>query len=54
MTDEIREELASEPSRRRLEELAAAAGLRTLMADGDDKVKAGITTMEEVLRVTQH
>ena len=54
MTDEIREELPSQPSRRRLEQLAAAAGLRTLMADGDDKVKAGITTMEEVLRVTQH
>ncbi len=53
MTDELREALGSQPSRRRLEQLAAAAGLRTLMADGDDKVNAGITTMEEVLRVTQ-
>ena len=53
MTDDIREALVSHPSRRQLEELASAAGLRTLIVDGWDKVKAGITTTEEVLRVTQ-
>ncbi len=53
MTDDIREALVSHPSRRRLEEFAAAAGLKSLMTDGCDKVKAGITTMDEVLRVTQ-
>jgi type II secretory ATPase GspE/PulE/Tfp pilus assembly ATPase PilB-like protein len=53
MTDDIREALASHPTRRRLDDLATAAGLRTLMADGMDKVGAGITTKEEVLRVTQ-
>ena len=53
MTDDIREALGAHPSRRHLESLASAAGLRSLMADGCDKVKAGITTIEEVLRVTQ-
>jgi type II secretory ATPase GspE/PulE/Tfp pilus assembly ATPase PilB-like protein len=53
MTDDIREALAAHPTRRRLDDLAAAAGLRTLMADGMDKVSRGITTKEEVLRVTQ-
>jgi type II secretory ATPase GspE/PulE/Tfp pilus assembly ATPase PilB-like protein len=28
-------------------------GMRTLRVDGWNKVKAGITTIEEVLRVTQ-
>jgi hypothetical protein len=28
-------------------------GMRTLRTDGWNKVKAGITTIEEVLRVTQ-
>ncbi len=53
MTDDIREALGTQPSRRRLEGLAAQAGLRSLLADGWDKVKAGITTTDEVLRVTQ-
>ena len=35
------------------EALASAAGLRSLICDGWEKVKAGITTTEEVLRVTQ-
>jgi hypothetical protein len=29
------------------------AGMRTLRTDGWNKVKAGVTTIEEVLRVTQ-
>ena len=53
MTDDIREALGADPSRRRLESLASDAGLRSLMTDGCEKVKAGITTIEEVLRVTQ-
>jgi type II secretory ATPase GspE/PulE/Tfp pilus assembly ATPase PilB-like protein len=32
---------------------AIANGMRTLRNDGWTKVKAGITTIEEVLRVTQ-
>jgi general secretion pathway protein E len=53
LTDQIREAISSHPSRRRLEELAAAGGLVPLTRDGWNKVKAGITTTEEVLRVTQ-
>jgi general secretion pathway protein E len=52
MTDDIREALVTHPSRRRLEELATQAGLRPLKADGGDKITAGITTTDEVLRVT--
>ena len=36
-----------------LGQAARAAGMRTLREDGWRKVKAGTTTMEEVLRVTQ-
>jgi type II secretory ATPase GspE/PulE/Tfp pilus assembly ATPase PilB-like protein len=32
---------------------AVEQGMRTLRTDGWNKVKAGITTIEEVLRVTQ-
>jgi len=32
---------------------AIEAGMRTLRVDGWNKVKAGVTTIEEVLRVTQ-
>jgi type IV pilus assembly protein PilB len=37
----------------RLRELARAAGMRTLRETGLDQVRAGITTVEEVLRETQ-
>jgi len=53
MTDQLRDALVSHPTRRQLEALASAAGLRSLICDGWEKVKAGITTTEEVLRVTQ-
>ena len=32
---------------------AIEAGMRTLRTDGWNKVKGGVTTIEEVLRVTQ-
>jgi type II secretory ATPase GspE/PulE/Tfp pilus assembly ATPase PilB-like protein len=32
---------------------AMEGGMRTLRTDGWNKVKAGVTTIEEVLRVTQ-
>ncbi len=53
LSDPIREAIASPPSRRRLEELARSGGLIPLTQDGWAKVKAGVTTTEEVLRVTQ-
>jgi len=36
-----------------LRETARRHGMKTLLEDGADKVKAGITTLSEVLRVTQ-
>jgi general secretion pathway protein E len=53
VTDDIREAICAQPSRRRLEELARAGGLVPLVEVGNAKVRAGITTTEEVLRVTQ-
>ena len=35
-----------------IREIAKEAGMKTLRADGVEKVKAGITTLEEVYRVT--
>ncbi|MBA3811692.1 MAG: Flp pilus assembly complex ATPase component TadA [Caulobacteraceae bacterium] len=34
-------------------EIQAAAGLRTMLQDGLDKARAGLTTLDEVLRVTR-
>jgi type II secretory ATPase GspE/PulE/Tfp pilus assembly ATPase PilB-like protein len=36
----------------KIREAARAAGMRTLREDGLAKVRAGVTTLEEVLRVT--
>jgi len=36
-----------------LEQLASAAGMRTMYEDGIVKAMAGLTTIEEVLRVTE-
>jgi general secretion pathway protein E len=54
LTDGLREAIAAEPSRARLEQLAAATGMRSLSHDGWAKLCAGVTTVEEVLRVTAH
>jgi general secretion pathway protein E len=53
MTDDLRNALAVDPTPRRLENLARAQGMRPLREDGWAKVDAGLTTIEEVLRVTQ-
>jgi hypothetical protein len=37
-----------------LADIARKQGMRTLRQDGWTKVKAGVTTVEEVLRVTQN
>jgi type II secretory ATPase GspE/PulE/Tfp pilus assembly ATPase PilB-like protein len=49
---ELQEAIVAEPSRRRLDQLARAGGMRSLRTDGWEKVRAGVTTVEEVLRVT--
>src|SRR3989442_849630 len=53
VTDEIREAIVAEPSRSRIEALARASGMLPLRVDGSAKVEGGVTTTEEVLRVTQ-
>jgi general secretion pathway protein E len=54
LTPELRNAIASGASAAVLEELAGTAGMVTLQQDGWSKVAAGITTIEEVLRVTQN
>jgi type II secretory ATPase GspE/PulE/Tfp pilus assembly ATPase PilB-like protein len=52
-TDELRAAISQRAERARLRELAAERGMRTLKQDGWAKVQAGLTTVEEVLRVIQ-
>ena len=40
-------------STKEIKEYAVARGMRTLRDDGLEKAFAGVTTLEEVLRVTQ-
>jgi general secretion pathway protein E len=53
MTDEIRAELARRRGAGELRALAVGAGMRTLRDDGLRLVREGVTTPEEVLRVTR-
>jgi len=52
MTDPIREAFLARRSVREFRELAREEGMQTLREDGVTKIRAGITTAEEVLRVT--
>lgn len=54
VTDDLRQAIAREAPLEQVRELATAAGMVTLKADGWAKVQAGLTTVEEVLRVTEH
>ncbi len=51
-SDEMRDRITASPSINEIRALAAERGMVTLREDGMGKVKAGITTVEEVLRVT--
>lgn len=51
--DDIREMIASRASVREIKEAAANQGMRTLRQDGLIKAQRGITTLDEVFRVTQ-
>jgi type II secretory ATPase GspE/PulE/Tfp pilus assembly ATPase PilB-like protein len=44
--------IRSEPSMK-IKREAVKQGMRTLRMDGMEKVRLGMTTMEEVLRITQ-
>jgi general secretion pathway protein E len=53
LTDELRREFARDVSAVELRALVREAGMTSLRQDGWRKVQAGVTTVEEVLRVTQ-
>jgi general secretion pathway protein E len=53
ISDGFRDAIASRASRAELRSLAARDGLVPLRADGWQKIQAGLTTIEEVMRVVQ-
>ncbi|MEA3328782.1 MAG: GspE/PulE family protein [Candidatus Omnitrophota bacterium] len=53
VTDEIKILVQKDASIEEIRKQAIAAGMKTLSQDGMDKAKQGITTLEEVIRVTQ-
>ena len=53
LSDEIRRMIVANADANRLAETARRAGMRTLREDGWEKVRAGTTSVDEVLRVTQ-
>ena len=53
INDEIRKLVHGSSDARAIESAAIASGMRTIYQDGCDKALAGITSMEEILRVVQ-
>jgi general secretion pathway protein E len=53
MTDPIREDVLKRADAGTIQRTARHAGMRPMFQDGLDKVQAGVTTIEEVLRVTR-
>ena len=51
--DAIRAKIASRASSEEIHKLAVASGMRPMYSDGVDKVLRGITTLEEVLEVSE-
>ncbi len=53
ITSEMQDLMLQNPSTRQIWELARSQGARFLFEDGIEKVKNGVTTLEELLRVAQ-
>jgi len=53
MSDEIRHRVASGADANEIREQAIREGMRTLRQDAIDKLRDGLTTPEEVVRVTK-
>lgn len=53
ITPELKDLILKSPSTKQIWDLAKRQGSHTIFEDGVDKVKAGITTLEEVLRVAE-
>jgi general secretion pathway protein E len=51
--DEVKNQVMEQASATDIKKAAVARGLKTLRMDGADKVRRGLTTVEEVVRVTQ-
>jgi len=51
--DDLRRLILTNADSNKIREMATRHGMKTLLEDGIEKVKAGITTLSEVLRVTQ-
>ncbi len=51
ITKEMQDLILENPSNRRISELARSQGAHSLFEDGLDKVKNGVTTLEELIRV---
>jgi type IV pilus assembly protein PilB len=49
--DRLRNEIARRPTKQILKQLATEAGMKTMLQDGIEKVRQGITTIDEVARV---
>jgi general secretion pathway protein E len=54
VSDDLKEAITKGESLARLRDVARRDGMHTLRDDGWAKARAGITTVEEVLRVTEH
>jgi len=50
--DDIRQEITERSSNERIKDVAISKGLMTLRQDGWRKVRGGVTTISEVLKVT--
>ena len=53
LNDEIRDAIVGRKDADTIEELAIAAGMRTMLEEGLLKVQQGITTLDEILRATK-
>jgi len=53
VNDEIRDGITNKESAEKIQAAAVNAGMTTMLDDGIQKVKSGITTLEEVIRVTK-
>ena len=51
--DEVRRLILKNADSNQLRQMARQHGMKTLLEDGIEKIKAGVTTISEVLRVTQ-
>jgi general secretion pathway protein E len=53
VTDELRKLILKSADASQLRDMARQEGMITLLEDGVDKIKAGVTTLSEIFRVTQ-